>query len=81
MQTGVFFVQLKDDIPANEQGEALSGRVDRLNDVFEKNKPYPVLAVHYREANTLKQTFYHMPTRTNELGWFSSEYFIFAANS
>ena len=81
MQTGVFFVQLKDNIPADEQGEALSGRIDRLNDVFEKDTPYPVLAVHFREANTVKQTFYHMPTRNNELYWFSSEYFVFAAKS
>jgi hypothetical protein len=81
MQTGVFFVRLKDNIPSDEQGEALSGRVDRLNNVFDPDTAYPVLAVHFREANTRKQTFYHMPTKTNELEWFSSEYFVFAARS
>ena len=81
MQTGVFFVRLKRDIPSDEQGEALSGRVERLHEAFNLEKGYPVLAVHFREANTMKKTFYHMPTESNELAWFSSEYFEFASQS
>ena len=78
MQTGIFYVRLKDDIDPAEQGPELSGRVEHLEQAFEKGKPYPVLAVEYRESNKLKQTFYHMPTESKNLGWFSSDYFEFA---
>ena len=78
MQTGIFYVRLKSNIPASEQGEPLSGRVGYLNECFKEKKSYPVLAVEYRENNKIKQTFYHIPTESNELEWFSSEYFLFA---
>lgn len=78
MQTGIFYVKLKDNIDRDEQGESLSGRVDFLYESFELGTPYPVLAVEYREINKVKQTFYHMPTESNELEWFSSQYFLFA---
>lgn len=77
MQTGVFYVKLKDEISEDEQGESLSGRVEHLQKVFEKDVPYPVLAVHFRAENKLKQTFYHMPTKAGDMRWFSSEYFRF----
>ena len=78
MQTGFFHVKLKDDIDPAEQGDSLSGRVTYLHEVFKAGKAYPVLAVEYREVNKTKQTFYHMPTESNELEWFSSSYFLFA---
>ena len=78
MQTGVFFVRLKPSIPEDEQGEALSGRIVHLREIFDIDTPYPVLAVEYRGNNRLKKTFYHMPTKQNQLEWFSSEYFEFA---
>ena len=78
MQTGIFFVKLKSDIPADEQGTELSGRVEHLHEIFDANSTYPVLAVEYRESNKLEKTFYHMPTKTKQLEWFSSEYFEFA---
>jgi hypothetical protein len=78
MQTGIFYVKLKENIDPAEQGESLSGRVAYLHESFDKAKAYPVLAVEYREVNKAKQTFYHMPTKSNELEWFSSSYFLFA---
>lgn len=78
MQTGIFYVKLKTDISSDEQGETLSGRVTYLKKAFVDDKPYPVLAVEYREQNKSKQTFYHMPTEENELEWFSSSFFVFA---
>jgi hypothetical protein len=78
MQTGIFYVKLKPDISSDEQGETLSGRVAYLKKAFVEDKPYPVLAVEYREKNKSKQTFYHMPTEENELEWFSSSFFLFA---
>ena len=78
MQTGIFYVKLKDNIDRGEQGNALSGRIDFLYESFKKDTPYPVLAVEYREVNKAKQTFYHIPTEGNELEWFSSKYFLFA---
>ena len=80
MQTGVFFVRLKKSIPKDEQGTTLSGRVDHLYEAFDVSATYPVLAVEYRESNKMKSTFYHMPTKNNELAWFSSEYFEFAGS-
>lgn len=78
MQTGIFYVKLKKGIDPAEQGENLSGRVEYLRQAFIEGKPYPVLAVEYREQNKSKQTFYHMPTEKNELEWFSSAFFLFA---
>ena len=78
MQTGFFYVRLKPDINPDEQGETLSGRVAYLHEAFKQEAAYPVLAVEYRESNKLKQTFYHIPTESNELIWVSSEYFLFA---
>ena len=78
MQTGFFYVRLKDNLDPAEQGVELSGRIEHLEKVFKKGKAYPVLAVEFREANRIKQTFYHIPTESNEIGWFSSEYFLFA---
>jgi hypothetical protein len=78
MQTGIFYVKLKDNIDPSEQGDSLSGRIAYLHDSFKSGKPYPVLAVEYRETNKTKQTFYHLPTESNELEWFSSSYFLFA---
>ena len=78
MQTGIFYVKLKDNIDPDEQGANLSGRVDYLRKVFTAGKAYPVLAVEFRDVNRSKQTFYHMPTEDNELEWFSSGYFLFA---
>lgn len=78
MQTGVFYVKIKDSIDQSEQGEVLSGRIEYLYKSFKKDIPYPVLAVEYRENNKIKQTFYHLPTESNELEWFSSKYFLFA---
>ncbi len=80
MQTGIFYVKLKDDIDPAEQGDSLSGRITYLRDSFKSGKAYPVLAVEYREPNKAKQTFYHMPTESNELEWFSSVYFLFAGD-
>ena len=77
MQTGVFYVKLKTEIDPSEQGETLSGRVKYLKESFVEGKPYPVLAIEYREQNKEKQTFYHMPTEGNELEWFSSAFFLF----
>ena len=78
MQTGVFYVKLKENIDPAEQGRVLSGRVEHLEEAFQLGRPYPVLAVQFRESNKVKQTFYHMPTESNELGWYSSDYFLFA---
>ncbi len=78
MQTGIFYVRLKKEIDPAEQGKTLSGRVEYLRKAFVEGRPYPVLAVEYREKNKSKQTFYHMPTEDNELEWFSSAYFVFA---
>ena len=78
MQTGIFFVKLKSNIPEDEQGVELSGRIEHLREIFDANTTYPVLAVEYRESNKLKTTFYHMPTKSKQLAWFSSEYFEFA---
>jgi hypothetical protein len=78
MQTGIFYVKLKNDIDPSEQGQTLSGRVQYLHEAFRKEKAYPVLAVEYREQNKSKQTFYHIPTESNELEWFASTYFLFA---
>ena len=78
MQTGIFYVKLKNNIDPAEQGESLSGRVAYLRESFKEDSVYPVLAVEYREVNTKKQTFYHIPTESNELEWFSSSYFLFA---
>ena len=78
MQTGIFYVKLKDNIYPGEQGATLAGRVAYLHESFKTGNPYPVLAVEYREINKEKQTFYHMPTESNELEWFSSSYFLFA---
>ena len=78
MQTGIFYVRLRDDLKSDEQGKALEGRVRRLRQVFTAGKPYPVLAVEYRGKNKKKQTFYHIPMDNNEMGWFASDYFLFA---
>jgi hypothetical protein len=78
MQTGIFYVKLKQGIDPSEQGDTLSGRVKYLNESFVEGKPYPVLAVEYREQNKEKQTFYHLPRENNELEWFSSVFFLFA---
>ena len=78
MQTGFFYVKLKEKIDTDEQGQALEGRVSYLREAFVEGKAYPVLAVEYRESNKMKTTFYHMPTESNELGWFASDYFLFA---
>lgn len=78
VQTGIFYVKIKENIDPSEQGDSLSGRVDHLYETFTKGQPYPVLAVEYRETNKLKQTFYHIPAENNELGWYSSKYFLFA---
>ena len=78
MQTGIFFVRLKKSIDPNEQGMELAGRIERLGELFDPEAAYPVLAVEYRESNKIKTTFYHMPTKNNDLDWFSSEYFAFA---
>ncbi|MBT3272786.1 MAG: hypothetical protein HN368_06505 [Spirochaetales bacterium] len=78
MQTGIFYVKLKENIDPAEQGENLAGRIEYLRKAFSEKKPYPVLAVEFREVNKTKQTFYHMPTEDNELKWFSSDYFLFA---
>ena len=77
MQTGIFYVRLKEDIDTNEQGNVLEGRVAYLHESFKKGVPYPVLAVEYRESNKIKTTFYHMPTESKELGWFASDFFLF----
>ena len=78
MQTGFFYVKLKNEIDPAEQGATLTGRVRYLHEAFVQDKPYPVLAVEYREENKSKQTFYHMPTENNDLEWFASSYFRFA---
>ncbi len=78
MSSTVFYVRIRENIDPAEQGEALSGRIEHLYNTFDKGIDYPVLAVAYRETNKLKQTFYHMPTKNNDLDWFSSEYFRFS---
>lgn len=80
MQTGIFYVKIKENLEPSEQGSALTGRIEHLYSIFKKGKAYPVVAVEFREENKLKQTFYHMPTETLELHWFSSEYFLFAGD-
>jgi len=49
-----------------------------LSEIFSKNRAYPVLAVDYRVENGVKETLYHIPMENNEIGWFPSDFFLFA---
>ncbi|KGE73386.1 hypothetical protein [Spirochaeta lutea] len=74
----VFYVYLKDDLNPGEQGKALKGRIEYLQENFTPGWGYPVLSVEYRQENLKKTTFYHIPDNQGHLGWYSSEYWTFA---
>ncbi len=78
MQMGFFYVRLRPDIDPKEQWYTVGGKAVFLSEVFTKTKAYPVLAVDYRTENGVKETLYHIPTESNEIGWFPSEFFLFA---
>ncbi|HUZ18058.1 MAG TPA: hypothetical protein VMV68_06705 [Spirochaetia bacterium] len=78
MQTGVFYVRLNPGAKLSEDRVAHRGKSVFLGEIFTKSKPYPVLAVEYREASGGAKTLYHLPVDTNEIGWFPADLFVFA---
>lgn len=78
MQTGIFYVRLKGEVDPGEVRVEQDGRSSFVGELLTKGRPYPVLAVEYRERSGDSSTLYHIPTDDNTIAWLPADLFIFA---